>query len=174
MARRRYFIRHLPRLPEARYDSLRDSQRQAQPLANNVSEHPRQRLHRVQRDDRHAEAVAGADQGIGDLEIVEGPFPLIERKKSAPPRALEEIAEKLERISQAVDATAVEVERIGKELDSFNRSCPATLPHRSIRDEQRPCSDNRFLRSGEREHVADPQPHLAGGNSHLGGLTPRT
>ena len=160
MARRRYFIRHLPRLPEARYDSLRDSQRQAQPLANNVSEHPRQRLHRVQRDDRHAEAVAGADQGIGDLEIVEGPCPLIERKKSAPPRALEEIAEKLE--------------RIGKELDSFNRSCPATLPHRSIRDEQRPCSDNRFLRSGEREHVADPQPHLAGGNSHLGGLTPRT
>lgn len=39
---------------------------------------------------------------------------LIERKKTASPRALEEIAEKVERISQAVDATALEVERIGE------------------------------------------------------------
>lgn len=39
---------------------------------------------------------------------------LIERKKSVPPRALEEIAEKVERISQAVEATALEVERIGE------------------------------------------------------------
>jgi hypothetical protein len=39
---------------------------------------------------------------------------LIERKKSIPPRALEEIAEKVERINQAVDATALEVERIGE------------------------------------------------------------
>jgi predicted transcriptional regulator len=39
---------------------------------------------------------------------------LLERKKSVPPRALEEIAEKVERISQAVEATAIEVERIGE------------------------------------------------------------
>jgi len=39
---------------------------------------------------------------------------LIERKKSAPPRALEEVAQNVERINQAVDAIAVEVERIGE------------------------------------------------------------
>jgi len=39
---------------------------------------------------------------------------LIERKKSAPPRALEEVAQNVERITQAVDAIAVEVERIGE------------------------------------------------------------
>ena len=39
---------------------------------------------------------------------------LIERKKSAPPRALEEVAQNVERINQALDAIAVEVERIGE------------------------------------------------------------
>jgi len=36
------------------------------------------------------------------------------KDKSIPPRALAEINEKIERISQAVDATAIEVERIGE------------------------------------------------------------
>lgn len=39
---------------------------------------------------------------------------IVDRGKGLPPRALEEIAEKVERISQAVDATAIEVERIGE------------------------------------------------------------
>lgn len=41
---------------------------------------------------------------------------LIERRKSTPmtPPALAEIAEKIERINQAVEATALEVERIGE------------------------------------------------------------
>ena len=39
---------------------------------------------------------------------------LIERKKSAAPRALEEIADKVERVGQAVEAIALEVERIGE------------------------------------------------------------
>jgi hypothetical protein len=39
---------------------------------------------------------------------------MLEKKKSAPPLALEQIAEKVERISQAVEATAIEVERIGE------------------------------------------------------------
>ena len=36
------------------------------------------------------------------------------KNNSAPPRALAEISEKIERLSQAVDATAIEVERIGE------------------------------------------------------------
>jgi predicted nucleic acid-binding Zn-ribbon protein len=36
------------------------------------------------------------------------------RSKSAPPRALEEMAQKIERINQTVEATAIEVERIGE------------------------------------------------------------
>ncbi len=41
---------------------------------------------------------------------------LIERRKSAPVpvRGLEDIAEKTERMSQAIDAMAIEVERIGE------------------------------------------------------------
>ena len=39
---------------------------------------------------------------------------LIERKKTVAPRELAEIAEKVERIGQAVEATAIEVERIGE------------------------------------------------------------
>ncbi len=39
---------------------------------------------------------------------------ILEKKKSAPPLALDQIAEKVERISQAVEATAIEVERIGE------------------------------------------------------------
>jgi hypothetical protein len=39
---------------------------------------------------------------------------LIERKKSTPPAALEALAQNVERINQAVDAIAVEVERIGE------------------------------------------------------------
>lgn len=39
---------------------------------------------------------------------------LIERKKSAPPAALEGLAQNVERINQALDAIAVEVERIGE------------------------------------------------------------
>ena len=39
---------------------------------------------------------------------------IIERRKSAPPRALEDIDAKVERINQAVDAIALEVERIGE------------------------------------------------------------
>lgn len=53
--------------------------------------------------------------GLGGISSVTRiTLALIERKKSAPPRALEKIAEKVERISQAVDATALEVERIGE------------------------------------------------------------
>jgi hypothetical protein len=51
---------------------------------------------------------------IGIQSVTRITLGLIARKKSAPPRALEEIAEKVERISQAVDATALEVERIGE------------------------------------------------------------
>ncbi len=39
---------------------------------------------------------------------------VIERRKSAPPPMLNELAEKVDRISQAVEATAIEVERIGE------------------------------------------------------------
>jgi hypothetical protein len=39
---------------------------------------------------------------------------LIERRKSVPPRGLEGIAEKTERMSQAIEAMAIEVERIGE------------------------------------------------------------
>jgi hypothetical protein len=39
---------------------------------------------------------------------------LIERRKSAPPAAFEELAQNVARINQAVDAIAVEVERIGE------------------------------------------------------------
>ncbi|HVD61471.1 MAG TPA: hypothetical protein VNC11_11415 [Gemmatimonadaceae bacterium] len=38
----------------------------------------------------------------------------LERHKSLPPRGLQEIAEKTERMSQAIDAMAIEVERIGE------------------------------------------------------------
>jgi hypothetical protein len=38
----------------------------------------------------------------------------LERRKSLPPHGLEEIAEKTERMSQAIDAMAIEVERIGE------------------------------------------------------------
>ncbi len=51
---------------------------------------------------------------IGIQSVTRITLGLIERKKSAPPHALEEIAEQVERISQAVDATALEVERIGE------------------------------------------------------------
>ena len=39
---------------------------------------------------------------------------VIERRKSSPPPMLNELAEKVDRISQAVEATAIEVERIGE------------------------------------------------------------
>ena len=39
---------------------------------------------------------------------------LIERRKSTPPPAFAELAQNVERINQAVDAIAVEVERIGE------------------------------------------------------------
>ena len=39
---------------------------------------------------------------------------LIERSKPAQPRGLQELSEKVDRISQAVEATALEVERIGE------------------------------------------------------------
>jgi hypothetical protein len=39
---------------------------------------------------------------------------VIERRKSTPPPVLNDLAEKVERISQAVEATAIEVERIGE------------------------------------------------------------
>jgi hypothetical protein len=38
----------------------------------------------------------------------------LQRNKSVPPRALADINERLERVSQAVEATAIEVERIGE------------------------------------------------------------
>lgn len=54
---------------------------------------------------------------------------LIERKKSASPRALEEVAQNVERINQAVDAIAVEVERIGESQRFLTRvlTPPASL-----------------------------------------------
>ena len=39
---------------------------------------------------------------------------LIERTKPVQPRGLQELSEKVDRISQAVEATAIEVERIGE------------------------------------------------------------
>jgi predicted oxidoreductase len=39
---------------------------------------------------------------------------IIERRKATPPPVLNDLAEKVERISQAVEATAIEVERIGE------------------------------------------------------------
>lgn len=39
---------------------------------------------------------------------------LIDRGKQAPPRGLQELNDKVERVSQAVEAMAIEVERIGE------------------------------------------------------------
>lgn len=39
---------------------------------------------------------------------------VIDRKKSVQPAALHEIAQNIERINQAIEATALEVERIGE------------------------------------------------------------
>jgi predicted transcriptional regulator len=39
---------------------------------------------------------------------------LIERSKPVQPHGLQELSEKVDRISQAVEATAIEVERIGE------------------------------------------------------------
>ncbi|HUQ20637.1 MAG TPA: hypothetical protein VM099_13565 [Gemmatimonadaceae bacterium] len=39
---------------------------------------------------------------------------VIERKKTVQPAALHEIAQNIERINQAIEATALEVERIGE------------------------------------------------------------
>lgn len=39
---------------------------------------------------------------------------VLERNKSLPPRALEDIAQNIERMNQAIEATALEVERIGE------------------------------------------------------------
>ena len=39
---------------------------------------------------------------------------LIDRRKTASPRGLEEIAQKTERMNQAIEAIAIEVERIGE------------------------------------------------------------
>lgn len=58
---------------------------------------------------------------------------LIERKKAVAPRALDEIAEKVERTNQAVEAIAIEVERIGESQRFLTRvlsdNAPA-IPHR--------------------------------------------
>ena len=69
MARRRHFIRLLPRLPEARNSSIRDPEHQAQPFTRDLPEHSRERVHRMQRDDRPPKAIDGAVPGAGILEI---------------------------------------------------------------------------------------------------------
>ena len=74
MARRRHFIRLLRRLPEARNSPIRDTQHQAQPFTRDFSEHPRERLHGVQRDDRSAKTVDGAVPGAGFLEVTSRVF----------------------------------------------------------------------------------------------------
>ncbi len=51
---------------------------------------------------------------VGIQSITRITIAMLEKRKSAPPPALEQIAEKVERISQAVEATAIEVERIGE------------------------------------------------------------
>jgi formate-dependent phosphoribosylglycinamide formyltransferase (GAR transformylase) len=53
--------------------------------------------------------------GITALQTVQRiAVAIIERRKSALPPVLNDLAEKVERISQAVEATAIEVERIGE------------------------------------------------------------
>ena len=51
---------------------------------------------------------------IGIQAVTKITTSIIERAKSAPPRGLEEISGKVERINQAVEAISIEVERIGE------------------------------------------------------------
>lgn len=59
-------------------------------------------------------AFAFAFSVIGVQTVGRIALAIIERRKSTPPAMLNDLAEKLERISQAVEATAIEVERIGE------------------------------------------------------------
>jgi hypothetical protein len=53
---------------------------------------------------------------------------VIDRTKSAQPRGLQELSEKIDRLSQAVEATAIEVERIGESQRFLTRVLSEKAP----------------------------------------------
>jgi predicted transcriptional regulator len=58
---------------------------------------------------------------------------LIDRTKSVQPRGLQELSEKVDRISQAVEATAIEVERIGESQRFLTRVLSDKAPEQISR-----------------------------------------
>lgn len=58
---------------------------------------------------------------------------LIERSKPVQPRGLQELSEKVDRISQAVEATALEVERIGESQRFLTRVLSDKAPEQIAR-----------------------------------------
>ena len=58
---------------------------------------------------------------------------LIERSKPVQPRVLQELSEKVDRISQAVEATAIEVERIGESQRFLTRVLSDKAPEQIAR-----------------------------------------
>jgi hypothetical protein len=71
-------------------------------------------------------------QWVGRIAVA-----IIERKKTAPPPMLNDLAEKVDRMSQTVEATAIEVERIGEAQRFLTRVLSDGQPayrHRMERD----------------------------------------
>jgi hypothetical protein len=58
---------------------------------------------------------------------------LIERSKPVQPRGLQELSEKVDRISQAIEATALEVERIGESQRFLTRVLSEKTPDQIAR-----------------------------------------
>jgi hypothetical protein len=58
---------------------------------------------------------------------------LIERSKPVQPRGLQELSEKVDRISQAVEAVALEVERIGESQRFLTRVLSDKAPEQIAR-----------------------------------------
>ena len=58
---------------------------------------------------------------------------LIDRSKSAQPRGLQELSEKIDRVGQAVEAVALEVERIGESQRFLTRVLSDKAPEQIAR-----------------------------------------
>ncbi|MFN2602428.1 MAG: hypothetical protein ABR582_06680 [Gemmatimonadaceae bacterium] len=58
---------------------------------------------------------------------------LLERAKSTPPRGLQELSEKIDRVGQAVEAVALEVERIGESQRFLTRVLSDKAPEQIAR-----------------------------------------
>ena len=58
---------------------------------------------------------------------------LIERRKSIQPRGLQELSEKIDRMGQAVEAVALEVERIGESQRFLTRVLSDKAPEQIAR-----------------------------------------